>query len=115
MRKRRIFTIGAVAGAVAGLFPGTDASAASDAEARRVFKENCALCHGTDGRARVPVARTLGVKDLTLSKISDAEIEKQVTSGSKGPDGRDKMPAFGTKLSRQQIQALVRLVKSLRK
>jgi mono/diheme cytochrome c family protein len=80
-----------------------------------VFIKNCAPCHGPDGRARTPVARKLGVKDLTESKASDAEIEKSIKEGRLDKSGKQAMPAFGDKVSATEIQTLVKTVKAFRK
>lgn len=83
-------------------------------EVKPVFLANCASCHGIDGKARTPIARKLGVKDLTVSKTTDAEIEKQILEGKKDTAGKDLMPAFKTKLKLEEIQALITYVKGLR-
>ena len=79
-----------------------------------LFTKHCALCHGKDGKARTPVAKKLGVKDLTESKIPDAEIVKQIKEGKKGEDGKQKMPPFEGKLSDAELKLLVTVVKELR-
>jgi mono/diheme cytochrome c family protein len=79
-----------------------------------IFVQNCAPCHGKDGKARTPMARKLGVKDLTQSQISDPQIEQQIREGRKGADGKQQMPSFGEKLSAEQLKLLIRYVKGLR-
>lgn len=86
-----------------------DASAGVD-----LFKKYCLPCYGKDGRARTPVARVLGVKDLTKSTINDAEIAKQIREGRKDAAGKQKMPAFEDKFSAEEIDTLVAFVKKLR-
>ena len=80
-----------------------------------LFAKHCASCHGKDGNAQSPAARKLGVKDLTQSKTSEAEIEKQITEGWKDDRGNLKMPPFKDKLSAPEIGSLVVVVKGLRK
>ena len=80
-----------------------------------LFAKHCASCHGKDGKARTPIARQLGVKDLTQSKTSDGEIEKQVIEGKKDERGNQKMPPFKDKLSPEEIKSLIEFVKGLRK
>jgi len=80
-----------------------------------IFIQNCAPCHGKDGKARTPIARKLGVKDLTQSKVRDNQIEQQVREGKKGPDGKQQMPSFGDRLSAEQMKVLIQFVKDLRK
>lgn len=70
------------------------------------FVEYCAKCHGEDGKATTPKGKQLMARDFTdaewQSSKSDAELIKTVTKG-----GED-MPAFGKKLSNDQIEALVK-------
>ncbi|MBL9168752.1 MAG: cytochrome c [Verrucomicrobiales bacterium] len=80
-----------------------------------IFLKHCALCHGKDGKAQNPAARKLGVKDLSESKATDAEIVKQVTEGKKDDRGNLKMPGFREKLTGEEIQSLVVLVKRFRR
>ena len=53
------------------------------ADGPALFADNCASCHGLDGRARTPAGKKVHAKDLTLSKLTDAEIEKQIRDGTK--------------------------------
>jgi len=80
-----------------------------------IFAENCASCHGTDGKGRTPAGKKLGAKDLTASKISEAEIARQILDGTKDPKGAARMPAFKERLSPNDIPALADYVKSFRK
>ncbi len=82
---------------------------------KSVFLANCASCHGPDGRARTPAARKLGVKDLTQSQLPDAEIRRQIIEGRLDKAGKPLMPAYGEKLTGEQITALIATVKSFRK
>jgi len=77
------------------------------------FMHNCAVCHGPDGRAKTPVAKKLGVKNLVESKLDLPAIEKQITFGTKDAAGATKMPAFSPKLSSQEITGLAGYVKAL--
>jgi|ERR1044071_2377238 mono/diheme cytochrome c family protein len=103
----------ALALAAFGLATGSGACLADTGE--EVFAKICANCHGKDGKAQTPIARKLGVKDLTQSKLTDAEIEKQIVDGKRDEHGKEKMPAFKGKLSDADIKALVPVVKGLRK
>ena len=68
------------------------------------FQSKCAACHGKDGKGTSPMAQKLGVKDLTVTKLSAAEIEKVITNG------RGKMTPFKGKLSDAEISALAKYV-----
>ena len=80
-----------------------------------LFEQYCIPCHGPDGRARTPAARKLGVKDLTESRLTDAEIIHQITEGRKETNGKERMPAFKDKVKPAEIEALALFVKALRK
>jgi cytochrome c oxidase cbb3-type subunit 3 len=79
-----------------------------------LFEQQCAACHGADGKARTPAGRKIGAKDLTQSRLSDGEIERQVSEGTTDKAGKVKMPPFKDQLSSSEIQALVSFVKSFR-
>jgi mono/diheme cytochrome c family protein len=74
------------------------------------FQTYCAVCHGDDGRAQTEKGKEKGARDFTNKKwqqsVSDERLENSVTKG------RGKMPSFKTKLSADEIQALVKEVRS---
>jgi mono/diheme cytochrome c family protein len=71
-----------------------------------LFKEYCAKCHGEDGKADTPKGRQLMAQDMTdpewQAEKTDADLIKAVTKG-----GED-MPPFGKKLTKEQIESLVK-------
>ncbi|MBU6408887.1 MAG: c-type cytochrome [Verrucomicrobia bacterium] len=79
--------------------------------ARGLFLENCATCHGRDGRARTIHGRLLGAQNLTdrnwRQTTSTAAVIHAIQTGP-GP-----MPAFGHKLSESEIEALAAYVRTL--
>lgn len=78
------------------------------ADGAAVFKAKCAVCHGVDGTKTIPA---MGVKPLTTPEVkaqSDAQLTTAVTNG------KGKMPAFGGKLSGEEIKAAVAYVRSLK-
>lgn len=85
------------------------------APAAELFGEHCVACHGTDGKARTPAARKLGVKDLSQSRLDDGAVAKQIAEGSRNERGVERMPGFKEKLSPAEIDSLVAYVKSFRK
>jgi mono/diheme cytochrome c family protein len=80
-----------------------------------LYEKYCIPCHGPDGRARSPAARKLKVKDLTASRLPDADIARQIANGTKDSGGKERMPSFKSDLAEAQLAALVGYVKSLRK
>jgi cytochrome c6 len=88
-------------------FLGSTAASAADAGAA-LYKSKCASCHGADGSGNTTVGKSLKVRDLRaadVQKLTDAELAK-VTS-----DGKGKMPAYGKKLSADQIKSLVATIR----
>jgi mono/diheme cytochrome c family protein len=82
------------------------------ASAKVLYIENCARCHGADGRGETPMGKLFEAKNL-----ADAVWWKRERVGDKRlfasiRDGRNQMPAFGKKLSKEEIAALVALVKT---
>lgn len=93
---------------------GLAASAACGATGAEIFADHCAPCHGLDGKARTPAGRKVGAKDLSESKLSDAEIQKQILNGAKNERGVEKMPSFREKIPAAEIDLLVAYVKTFR-
>ena len=78
----------------------------------KLFKANCALCHGPDGSGNTPTGKAMKAKDLKsdeVQKQTDAELAELITKG------KGKMPAFGPKFSPDVIKSLVAYVRQLAK
>lgn len=72
---------------------------------QKLFTENCAQCHGNDGKLGAS-----GASDLSKSTLKDAELTKVIT------EGRNAMPGMGPVLGKKKsINAVVEYVKELRK
>lgn len=74
---------------------------------KQMYLNNCARCHGADGKGDTNKGRELDVPDLTQIKPSLSKSIRTITKGD------DDMPAFGSKLNKTQITALARYVRSL--
>lgn len=78
--------------------------AASDApDGKKIFKINCVLCHGADGKLGVN-----GSKDLTQSTVSLEEAITQITKG------KGLMAAYEAILSKEEIESVAKYTLSLR-
>jgi len=99
---------------VIGLAALSSSTMAHAANSQEVFGEHCASCHGANGKGRTPAGKKLRVKDLAASKLADADIEKQIVNGTRDAKGNARMPEFKTKLTPDEIAALVAYVKTLR-
>jgi len=100
-----------VAGIVSPVF-GQDAGAAGADAGAQVFKSKCEHCHGADGMSHTFAGKMSGAAVLPDPKIvamPDADLIAVVTNGKK------KMPAFGKKLTEDQIAAVVGYVRTLQK
>ncbi|HLT57864.1 MAG TPA: c-type cytochrome [Limnochordales bacterium] len=80
--------------------------------ARSIFGSQCAVCHGPQGDANVPVARTLNPPPVDFTHPAFAEMEPGATyyiirHGSPGTG----MPAFGQAYSDEEIWALVHFLR----
>ena len=82
-------------------------------DAKSIFNSKCASCHGKDGRAHTLRGRRAHARDMTdPSWQNDVSDERLFNSINKG---KGKMPAYGKKLSEDQMDALVRYVRQLRR
>jgi mono/diheme cytochrome c family protein len=76
------------------------------------YKANCLMCHGPDGSGNTPVGTALkaaNFKDPTIVKAPDAQLTAAVKAG------KGKMPAFGTRLTDDQVKAVIAYVRTLEK
>ncbi len=82
------------------------------------WANNCAQCHGADGRADTKMGKQLSAKDLTDPKVqaafTDAKATQSIKDGVK-QNGKTTMKAFGGKLTDAEIKALVAYVRTLKK
>ncbi len=102
MRRTRILG-GLVFG---GLIAAGITAYAADPHPSALYMEYCAKCHGEDGRAQTPKGKQLMARDFTDAEWqadeTDEELIKAVTEGD------EEMPPFGKKLTKEQIESLVK-------
>ena len=71
-----------------------------------LFKEYCAKCHGEDGKGETPKGKQLMARNFTDPEFqaskTDKDLIKTVTKG------QEDMPPFGKKLTKEQIESLVK-------
>ena len=81
-------------------------------DAKDVYADKCAVCHGQDGSGNTAKGRKLKLKGVkeTAAKTKTEEMIKIVTDG-KGAD----MDAFGKELGKEQVKAVVEYYRSLAK
>ncbi|HYV46830.1 MAG TPA: c-type cytochrome [Myxococcaceae bacterium] len=101
--------------AAAALFAGSLATAAFADDAGDLWKAKCKGCHGDDGKAKTKVGEKEKIPDFTTEKwqkeMADGDIKKVITDGS---DANSKMKPFKEKLSEQEIDSLVKYIRTLK-
>lgn len=106
----KLFTILAV-GAFLLLFSLVLQAGARPDDGGDLFKQKCSMCHGADGKG-YPALKTPDFTDPKVqAALTDQEIAETIKNGKKGT----AMPAFGDKLSDDQVQSLVSYIRSLAK
>ena len=107
-----IFVFVVFIGPVSFALVGESNSIPSSSEpAKEIYMQNCARCHGADGCSTTALGKTLKSPDLTVSKVQKRNDQRLTKSIEKG---RGNMPAFGKKLSKEEITALIGYVRSLK-
>jgi cytochrome c5 len=85
---------------------------ASAETAADTYKAKCAMCHGADGSGNTPAGKAMKAQDFhdpAIVKASDSDLVQAITKG------KNKMPAYGTQLSQDQIKGLVAHIRDLQK
>jgi putative copper export protein/mono/diheme cytochrome c family protein len=95
----------------------TGFSTTTIASGAALFPQNCAACHGMDGRGHGPAAKGLAVPpaDLTAEHLwghSDGELFWWLSHGFKTPEGARTMPGFAGTLSDDQRWALIDYIRA---
>jgi cytochrome c6 len=81
---------------------------AAAADGAAVYKSKCAICHGADGKGQTGTGKSLKLRSLRATKLTDPQLTKIVA------DGKGRMPAYKTKLSTAEIEAVVKFIRSLK-
>ena len=83
------------------------------ADGKRLYAQNCASCHGANGRSKTARGKLTKSTDLSdanwQADVSDERIYNVISRG------KGKMPGYGKKLSDADINQLVDYVRTLRK
>lgn len=80
--------------------------------AATIFTSKCAMCHGADGQGKTPMGTKFNIKNLAapeVQKQSVAELTQEIAKG------KNKMPAYESKLTKDEIAQLAAYVKGLGK
>lgn len=77
---------------------------------RTLYLNNCARCHGADGRSDTELGRLNDAPDISGGKarrMGNAKLTRLITQG------KGSMPGFGKKLTKAQITSIVSFVRGL--
>jgi mono/diheme cytochrome c family protein len=90
----------------------TAAPAVAQSSGADTYKAKCAMCHGADGLATTPMAKSMKIlsfKDPAMIKASDARFALTTRNGE------GKMPAYAGKLTDTQIKDVIAFIRTLQK
>jgi cbb3-type cytochrome c oxidase subunit III len=111
---RRVIRMGIVTVSASAMMFLAVAGSASTAKAadtgESLFKANCVVCHGDDGRGSA-VGKSLGVPDLhvKVTTMTDAQIATQIENG------KGNMPPFKSSLDHEKVEKIVAYVRTFGK
>lgn len=87
------------------------------ADAATNWSDQCAKCHGADGKGETKMGKKLGISDLTDAKVqakfTDADVVKAIREGVKDKDGKLAMKPI--EMSDDEMKALIPLVRGFKK
>jgi mono/diheme cytochrome c family protein len=77
-----------------------------------LYKSKCAMCHGATGAGDTAMGKNLKLADLgsaDVQKMSDADLAGIISNG------KGKMPAYKGKLTDEQVNDVVKYIRTLKK
>ena len=77
-----------------------------------IYKTKCSACHGKNGAGDSMLGKNLKLRPLASDEVQKHSDDELFTIISKG---KNRMPPFDRKLSRDQIRDLVKYIRSLKK
>jgi mono/diheme cytochrome c family protein len=80
---------------------------AAETKPSETYDKYCAKCHGDDGKAKTMRGKSMKARDFTDAEWQAGETDDALIAAV--TDGKDEMPAFGKKLTAEQIESLVKV------
>ena len=88
------------------------------ADAKTVYEQQCAKCHGADGKGETKMGKKTGAKDYTDAKVqaalTDEAAFKAIKDGFKDQEGKVLMKPMEN-VSDDDIKAIVRHMRTFKK
>jgi len=105
--------------AAAAVLLGTTALAETDKKTERLWKAQCASCHGNGGKGDTEKGQQMKVQDMTTAAFqakTNDEFKKAIVNGVKTEkDGvKQEMDAFKD-LTPEQVDALIGFIRTFKK
>jgi mono/diheme cytochrome c family protein len=105
--------------AAALVFLSATALAETDKKTERLWKAQCASCHGQGGKGDTEKGKQMTVQDMSTAEVQskkDDELKKTIVSGVKTEKGgvKQEMEAFKD-LTPEQVDSLVALIRTFKK
>jgi mono/diheme cytochrome c family protein len=105
--------------AAASVLLSATALAETDKKTERLWKAQCASCHGQGGMGDTGPGKAMKVQDMSTAAFQakkDDELKKAIVSGVKTEQGgvKQEMDAFKD-LTPEQVDSLIALIRSFKK
>jgi mono/diheme cytochrome c family protein len=76
-----------------------------------VYKMRCSACHGANGAGQTMLGKNMRLRPLAAPEVqnqSDAQLAAIISQG------KNRMPSYSRKLSKDQIAAVVKYIRALK-
>ena len=121
MAMKVVPTLAVAAMVLLALSAGNAQAQAPDKKTERLWTSKCSSCHGVDGKGDTEQGKKMKIVDMTTaawqSKHTDESIKKAILEGTKKEEGgvKKEMDPYKDELKPEQVDALVKHIRSLKK